>query len=90
MSEPAQAPGFFEELRRRKVFKVGAAYLVVAWVAVQAAGLGFPAFGAPEWALRVFILVALLGFPVSLVLAWAFESSPDGVHSDSPARGSRS
>ena len=89
MSEPAQAPGFFEELRRRKVFKVGAAYLVVAWVAVQAAGLGFPAFGAPDWALRVFILVALLGFPVSLVFAWAFETSPEGLRSDTPARGGK-
>jgi hypothetical protein len=50
----------FEELKRRKVFKVGAAYLVVAWLAVQAASIGFPAFDAPPWALRVFILVALL------------------------------
>ncbi len=88
MSE-APAAGFFEELRRRKVFRVGAAYLVVAWIAVQAAGLGFPAFGAPDWALRVFILVALLGFPVSLVFAWAFENSPDGLRSDSPARGGK-
>ena len=88
MSE-VPAGGFFEELRRRKVFKVGAAYLVVAWVAVQAAGLGFPAFGAPDWALRVFILVAFLGFPVSLVFAWAFENSPEGLRSDSPARGGK-
>ena len=89
MSDSAPSPGFFEELRRRKVFKVGAAYLVVAWIAVQAAGLGFPAFGAPDWALRVFILVALLGFPVSLVFAWAFETSPEGLRSDSPARGGK-
>ena len=47
---------FFTELKRRKVFKVGAAYLVVAWLAVQAASIGFPAFGAPAWALRIFIL----------------------------------
>lgn len=45
---------FFNELKRRKVFKVGAAYLVVAWLAVQAASIGFPAFEAPPWALRVF------------------------------------
>ncbi len=89
MSEAPQETGFFEELRRRKVFKVGAAYLVVAWVAVQAAGLGFPAFGAPDWALRVFILVALLGFPVSLVFAWAFETSSEGLRSDAPARGGK-
>ena len=53
----------FDELKRRKVFKVGAAYLVVAWLAVQAASIGFPAFEAPPWALRIFILVVLLGFP---------------------------
>ena len=44
---------FFAELKRRKVFKVGAAYLVVAWLAVQAASIGFPAFDAPPWALRI-------------------------------------
>ena len=77
------------ELKRRNVFKVGAAYLVVAWLAVQAASIGFPAFEAPPWALRVFILVALLGFPVSVVLAWVFDSSRDGVAFDRPARGSK-
>jgi len=44
---------FFAELKRRKVFKVGAAYLIVAWLAVQAASIGFPAFDAPPWALRI-------------------------------------
>ena len=70
------------ELTRRKVFKVGAAYLVVAWLAVQAASIGFPAFDAPPWALRVFILVSLLGFPLALVMAWIFESTPEGVQLD--------
>jgi adenylate cyclase len=69
----------FAELQRRKVFKVGATYLVVAWLAVQAASIGFPAFDAPPWALRIFILVSLLGFPVALVLAWIFEATPEGV-----------
>ena len=54
---------FFSELKRRKVFKVGAAYLVVAWLAVQAASIGFPAFDAPPWALRIFILIVISGFP---------------------------
>jgi hypothetical protein len=72
----------FDELKRRKVFKVGAAYLVVAWLAVQGASIGFPAFDAPPWALRIFILVALLGFPVALVMAWVFESTPDGMKFD--------
>jgi TolB-like protein/Tfp pilus assembly protein PilF len=77
------------ELKRRRVFKVGAAYLVVAWLAVQAASIGFPAFDAPPWALRIFILVALLGFPVALVLAWVFETTPEGVKLDASASGSK-
>ena len=83
-------PGnLFEELRRRKVFKVGAAYLVVAWLAVQAASIGFPAFEAPPWALRVFILAALLGFPVALVMAWVFESTPEGMRMDPVQNGTK-
>ena len=77
------------ELTRRKVFKVGGAYLVVAWLAVQAASIGFPAFDAPPWALRIFILVALLGFPIALVFAWAFEITPNGVRPESGARSTR-
>jgi len=65
---------FFSELKRRKVFKVGAAYLIVAWLAVQAASIGFPAFDAPPWALRIFILIALLGFPITVVMAWVLIS----------------
>ena len=52
------ASALFAELKRRKVVKVGAVYLVSAWLAVQAASIGFPAFDAPPWVLRVFILVA--------------------------------
>ena len=70
---------FVDELQRRKVFKVGTAYLVVAWLVVQGASIGFPAFEAPAWALRVFILVLMLGFPIALVMAWVFEATPDGV-----------
>lgn len=70
------------ELKRRKVFKVGAAYLVVAWLAVQAASIGFPAFDAPPWALRIFILVSMLGFPLALVMAWIFEATPEGMKLD--------
>jgi len=69
----------FAELKRRSVFKVGAVYVVVAWLVIQAASIGFPAFDAPAWVLRVFILVLLLGFPVALVLAWAFEMTPQGI-----------
>src|SRR5688500_11613555 len=77
------------ELKRRKVFKVGAAYLVVAWLAVQAASIGFPAFEAPPWALRIFILVALLGFPLAVVLAWVLESTEEGVRLDPVRKGTK-
>jgi adenylate cyclase len=80
---------FFSELKRRKVFKVGAAYLVVAWLAVQAASIGFPAFDAPPWALRIFILIALLGFPIAVVMAWVFDITREGVKLDSQASGSK-
>ncbi|MEO5836547.1 MAG: hypothetical protein ABIQ20_07650 [Thermomonas sp.] len=76
-----------DELKRRKVFKVGAAYLVVAWLAVQAASIGFPAFDAPPWTLRVFILVSLLGFPLALVMAWIFDATPEGMKLDTRGAG---
>ena len=79
----------FAELQRRKVFKVGAAYLVVAWLAVQAMSIGFPAFDAPPWALRIFILIALLGFPVSVLMAWVFDITPEGIKLDASASGSK-
>jgi TolB-like protein len=80
---------FFSELKRRKVFKVGAAYLVVAWLAVQAASIGFPAFDAPPWALRIFILVVLLGFPIAVVMAWVFDVTSEGVKLDVGASGGK-
>ena len=79
----------FDELKRRKVFKVGAAYLVVAWLAVQAASIGFPAFDAPPWVLRIFILIALLGFPIAVVMAWVFDLTPEGVKLDADTSGSK-
>jgi adenylate cyclase len=85
----SEKPSFFAELKRRKVFKVGAAYLVVAWLAVQAASIGFPAFDAPPWALRVFILIALLGFPIAVVMAWVFDITREGVKLDVNTSGSK-
>jgi len=79
----------FAELKRRNVVKVGAAYLLVAWLVVQAASIGFPAFDAPPWALRVFILVLLLGFPIALVMAWMFEVTPDGLKRDEAPTGNK-
>ncbi|MEO8159840.1 MAG: hypothetical protein ABI588_00365 [Arenimonas sp.] len=77
------------ELKRRNVVKVGAAYLLVAWLVVQAASIGFPAFDAPPWALRVFILVLLLGFPIAVVMAWMFEITPEGMKLDAAPSGNK-
>jgi adenylate cyclase len=77
------------ELKRRNVVKVGAAYLLVAWLVVQAASIGFPAFEAPAWALRVFILVLLLGFPIAVVMAWMFEMTPEGVKLEAAPTGNK-
>jgi adenylate cyclase len=71
----------FSELRRRNVFKVAAAYLVVGWILIQIAELLFPSFGAPDWVLRVFIILVALGFPLAMVLAWALELTPAGIQS---------
>jgi TolB-like protein len=70
---------FFAELKRRNVYKVAVAYAVVGWLLVQIATQTFPFFEIPNWAVRLVILVVLLGFPVALVLAWAFELTPEGV-----------
>jgi len=70
---------FLAELQRRKVLKVGAAYVVAAWLAVQGASIGLPAFDAPSWALRALILVMMLGLPLVLVLTWVFDVTPEGV-----------
>ena len=67
------------ELRRRKVFTVGAAYVVIAWLVLQVAATVFPIFGAPAWILQVFTVLLALGFPLAVVLAWAYELTPGGV-----------
>jgi TolB-like protein/Flp pilus assembly protein TadD len=79
----------FAEFKRRNVFKVGGAYLVVAWLAVQVVSIAFPAFEAPPWALRVFILLAMLGFPLALLMAWAFEATPEGLRRDTTPTGNK-
>jgi len=77
------------ELQRRSVFKVGAAYLVVAWVVVQVAVNVLPQYDTPAWFLRAFILVIALGFPIALVMAWVFDMTPDGVKLDSLGTGTK-
>jgi TolB-like protein/Tfp pilus assembly protein PilF len=70
---------FFAELKRRNVYKVAVAYAVVSWLVVQAASLLFVTFEAPPWAMKIFIVAVALGFPIALVLAWAFELTPEGI-----------
>jgi RNA polymerase sigma factor (sigma-70 family) len=70
---------FFAELKRRKVYKVGIAYAVVAWVLMQVASQIFPFFEIPNWAVRLVVLLLIIGFPVALILAWAFELTPEGI-----------
>jgi len=70
---------FFTELKRRNVYKVAIAYGVVAWLLLQAASILFPTFEAPPWTMKVFVAVAALGFPVALIIAWAFELTPEGL-----------
>ncbi len=67
------------ELKRRKVFKVGSAYLVVAWLVVQVATSVLPQYDTPAWFLRAFIVILALGFPVALVLAWMLDMTPQGL-----------
>src|SRR4051795_1165519 len=70
---------FFAELKRRNVYKVAVAYAVVGWLLVQIATQVFPFFEIPNWAVRWVVVVLVLGFPVALVLAWAFEFTPEGI-----------
>ena len=72
----------FQELKRRNVFKVGAAYAVVAFVLAQVAQLALETFGTPDWVLQTIVLLLGLGFPIALVLAWAYELTPGGIKSD--------
>jgi hypothetical protein len=63
----------FEELKRRSVFKVGFAYLVIAWLVAQVAELVLGTFGMPEWVMQAVLVLLAVGFVVSLLLAWAYE-----------------
>jgi len=72
----------FEELKRRKIFKVGAAYLVVAWVLIQVVATLAPQFQLPDWAPRLVTLILLIGFPIAVVMAWMFDITPEGVVRD--------
>ena len=78
-----KSENFFAELKRRNVYKVAVAYVVVAWLLIQAASIFFPAFDAPPWMMRIFIIVISFGFPVALIFSWAFEITPEGIKLES-------
>jgi len=69
----------FEELKRRNVFRVGIAYVVTAWLLLQIADIVLDAITAPDWVMKVFMLMLALGFPLSVIFAWAFELTPEGL-----------
>ncbi|HCP90493.1 MAG TPA: hypothetical protein DIT76_00365 [Spartobacteria bacterium] len=70
---------FFGELKRRNVYRVAVAYAVVAWLLIQAASILFPTFEAPMWMMKVLVALIALGFPIALILSWAFEITPEGI-----------
>jgi TolB-like protein len=70
---------FFTELKRRNVYKVAIAYAVVAWLLMQIASQIFPFFEIPNWAVRLVVLLLIIGFPIAVILAWAFELTPEGI-----------
>src|SRR4029453_6612411 len=78
---------FFRELKERKVYRVALGYWVVAWLVVQIASTVLPTFHVPEWVLQALTVMVALGFPVALVLAWAFDVTPSGVEKTSEGVG---
>jgi len=71
--------GFFEEVKRRKVYRVAAAYIIGAGGTIQLASAAFPAWELPNWTLRLVIVLLLVGFPIALILAWAFDVTLQGI-----------
>ena len=70
---------FFTELKQRNVYQVAAAYVVVAWLLIQAASIVLPTFEAPSWTMKVLLVALALGFPIAAILAWPFEITPEGI-----------
>lgn len=73
----------FAELKRRNVFRVAMAYVVAGWLLAQVAEMGLQNFGAPDWAMKTLLLLLIGGLPVAIILAWAFEVTPDGLRRES-------
>jgi len=74
-----ETPSFFSELRRRNVYKVAVAYIVAGWALSQGIAQVFPVFDIPNWVIRLIVVLIIIGLPISLVLAWMFELTPQGI-----------
>src|SRR5438067_9674052 len=72
---------FFSELKQRKVYRVAVGYIVAAGFLIQIASAAFPAWELPNWSLRLVIALLLIGFPIALLLAWAYDITPQGIQS---------
>lgn len=81
---------FFEELKRRNVFRVGIAYLAVAWLVLQAADIVLDNIAAPAWLMQVLMLLMVIGLPIALIFAWAFELTPEGIKKEAEVDRSQS
>ena len=77
--------GFFEEVQRRKVYRVAAAYIIAAGFIIQIGSAVFPAWELPGWAFRLVVVLLLVGFPIALILAWAYDVTPQGIRATSAA-----
>ncbi|MEX0324496.1 MAG: hypothetical protein AB3N33_00250 [Puniceicoccaceae bacterium] len=88
--KPEKRPSLLSELKRRKVFRVAGTYAVVSWLIIQVAAATFSGFGIPIWAFRFVVMMVLLGFPVAVILAWAFELTPEGVRKSANVKRSMS
>ena len=75
----SEKPSFFSELKRRNVYKVAVAYIVAGWALSQGIAQVLPVFDIPNWIVRVLVLLIVTGFPIALVIAWAFEATPEGI-----------
>jgi TolB-like protein len=76
---PSGLAAFWAELKRRKVMRVAITYVIVAWLIIQVAATTFGSFGIPEWAFRFVVILLCIFFPVAIILAWAFELTPEGI-----------
>src|SRR5213592_2436648 len=89
-TQPLHMSGFLEEVKRRKVYRVAVAYVIAAGGIIQLASAALPAWELPNWALRLVILLLLLGFPIALVLAWAYDITAQGIQATPTIAGPRS